>query len=396
MAEGVSIIIPTFNGGEIFKKNIEALSFQDYPGQKEIIIIDSGSTDGTYEFALEAGAKIKRIDQKAFHHSRTRNEAVKMAHYSKIVLLVQDAIPISHQWLSKLVDSLDSPDIAAAYAQQLPHLNADLYARFESDFYSSYLGTDPILQCIDSLSAFMHLPYHEAFRRIRLNNVCAIYQQKLLLQTPFPDVTFGEDIAWALEIMKQGYKIRYQPEIKVFHSHNRSPDYRFRRAIIETITCSQILGRVEEDLSFISAKDLKQISQNITDSAQKLHIEINQKNTWENKGLHSSRVIDLLGKNPYLKRTARKIIAIINKFLFRNAVFYNMKQVHEMQLRNILQTAINQDPNKDSILDLHPFLDQAVEGVRGRMFGLVYASYKAKGNVPYEVENMIAPYLGEV
>ena len=77
--EGVSIIIPTYNGGVVFKRLLHMISKQQYAGEKQIVIIDSGSDDGTCEEALKSGAELIKIDKKDFHHSRTRNQAIASA-----------------------------------------------------------------------------------------------------------------------------------------------------------------------------------------------------------------------------------------------------------------------------------------------------------------------------
>ena len=44
---GISIIIPTYNGGRVFSKCLEMIEWQDYGGKVQLIVVDSGSTDGT-------------------------------------------------------------------------------------------------------------------------------------------------------------------------------------------------------------------------------------------------------------------------------------------------------------------------------------------------------------
>ena len=83
MENGVSIIIPTCNGGQIFSQCLSGLKRQDYAGPLQLIIVDSGSTDKTVELAMKAGAEVQRIDPKQFHHARTRNEALSLANHEK-------------------------------------------------------------------------------------------------------------------------------------------------------------------------------------------------------------------------------------------------------------------------------------------------------------------------
>ena len=99
MNKGISIIIPTYNGGKIFLQCLEMIGQQDYGDQIQLIIVDSGSTDGTTELAEKTGGLVKRIDKRQFHHAKTRNDALSLAKFDKVVSTVQDAIPCSDTWL---------------------------------------------------------------------------------------------------------------------------------------------------------------------------------------------------------------------------------------------------------------------------------------------------------
>ena len=203
---GISIIIPTCNGGRIFSRCLKMIGQQDYSGQIQLIILDSGSTDGTVASAEREGALVKKIDRERFHHARTRNEAVFLADFDRIVFTVQDAVPCSQSWLSELERSLFESGVAAVYADQIPHDDASPYARFEAESISKARGQVARIQSIDSLDAFNEMPYEQAYRAIGLDNVCAIYSKELLINTPFPEVDFAEDMAWALKNMLLGYK----------------------------------------------------------------------------------------------------------------------------------------------------------------------------------------------
>ena len=57
----VSLVIPTLNGGARFLEVLDALASQDLEGGFEMLVIDSGSSDGTPERAAVAGARVMRI-----------------------------------------------------------------------------------------------------------------------------------------------------------------------------------------------------------------------------------------------------------------------------------------------------------------------------------------------
>lgn len=71
------------------------INIQEYVGKMQIIVIDSGSSDGTCEETINAGAELIRIDKNDFHHSRTMNQAILSAVHPDVVLMFQDAIPLT-------------------------------------------------------------------------------------------------------------------------------------------------------------------------------------------------------------------------------------------------------------------------------------------------------------
>ena len=54
----VTVFIPTFNGEKYIRALLDSLENQDFPGEFEILVIDSGSTDGTIS-TIEQFNKVK-------------------------------------------------------------------------------------------------------------------------------------------------------------------------------------------------------------------------------------------------------------------------------------------------------------------------------------------------
>ncbi|MDD3626948.1 MAG: hypothetical protein PHV06_06475, partial [bacterium] len=50
---------------------------------------------------------------------------------------------------------------------------------------------------------------------------------------PLPESTFAADHQWAKNVLLNGYKIAFQPESAVIHSHDRSAVYEFKRRFID-------------------------------------------------------------------------------------------------------------------------------------------------------------------
>ncbi len=89
-----SVIVPTYNRRELLSKTIQSLLASDLPSDAfEIIIVDDGSSDGTFELVHEfigkADCQIRYIYQKdeGYRLSRARNLGIQMAEGNVCVLL---------------------------------------------------------------------------------------------------------------------------------------------------------------------------------------------------------------------------------------------------------------------------------------------------------------------
>ena len=392
---GISVIIPTCNGGPVFLKCLDAIVSQDYEHEVQIVVIDSGSTDGTPEMAGKAGAVVKRIDKARFHHAGTRNHALSYARFNKVVYTVQDAIPCSNTCLSDLAQSLSEKGVAAAYTDQIPLDDASVYARFETESTSNARGHIPILQHLESLESFQEMPYDKAYRAIGLDNVCAIYRKELLIKTNFPEVDFAEDMAWAFKILLLGHKIRYQPDIKMKHSHNRSPEYGFNRQIVNSFWCARIMKRVREDMSYLTIRDLMALTLRVRAFVNQLGSNGLTENTSHIQGgRESSQVIDkILKKYPFSKKVRRFFVEGFSKDL---ELHLPELRIIEQQVKQSIQHIYGLifENNKVMVGD-EPveIIDQIVANVLGRIYGEVYAGYMLKDKASSEIKAFFRPFL---
>ena len=404
MDDGISIVIPTYNGGEIFARCLEKINRQKYHGDIQLIVIDSGSTDETPGLAKKAGALVKHVDNRSFHHARTRNEALALVEFDHVVYMVQDAVPCSETWLSELQQALVNgkfynfsveTDVAAVYIRQIPHDDADLFARFETDFHNDYLGHYPRIQQIESLEKFHKMSYEAALRSIRLDNVCTIYKKEALLKNPFPEIPFAEDLGWAFQTLLQGHKIFYQPRITIRHSHNRPAEYRLKRSVVETIYCAKVMSRVKHDLSFLGVEDLKYLRHRVNEQSELIKAEILQANPQAKHAANpSSRVIARF-KNHHLFQS-RKLKAVAR-------VLLNNSQLKAVVTQRLAQTAYNRIRKKNShikeiynvaaLQELVQVHDHFVAGYLGQLYGSVYASHMLRGNPSPELEDFIRPHM---
>ena len=68
----VTVIIPTWKAIPWLDRQLTALAMQSLQAT-HVIVIDSGSADGTAELARQRGCTVEIIAQKDFDHGGTRN-----------------------------------------------------------------------------------------------------------------------------------------------------------------------------------------------------------------------------------------------------------------------------------------------------------------------------------
>ena len=130
----VSVVIPVKDGRRYLKESLPTLLHQDAPWNLEVILIDSGSTDGTVAFVRalansDSRLTMLRIEPGQFHHARTRNFGASRATGRYVVFLNGDAVPQGADWLTELVGPIASGDPrgpVASYGRQVARADADI------------------------------------------------------------------------------------------------------------------------------------------------------------------------------------------------------------------------------------------------------------------------------
>lgn len=226
-----SIVIPTKNGGTLFRHVIERLQKQKLWLQFELIVVDSGSTDGTVDIARAAGAKVFDIPSEEFNHGATRDLGIAFASCEHVVLMVQDAIPHDVDLLSSILRPFEDPEVAGVYARQLPQPDADLLTKRNLNNWLTG-RTDSEVRKIESIEWYESLSPMDKYFFCNFDNVCSAIRKSVWVKHKFGKINFGEDIDWAERVLKSGHKIAYEPTAAVTHSHDRPLSYEFKRTYV--------------------------------------------------------------------------------------------------------------------------------------------------------------------
>ena len=98
----ISVVIPVKNGGADLVRCLAGIAAQEVEEEVEVVVVDSGSTDGSPERARAAGAVVHEIPPEEFGHGRTRNLGVELARGELVVFTSQDAVADDDGWLARL------------------------------------------------------------------------------------------------------------------------------------------------------------------------------------------------------------------------------------------------------------------------------------------------------
>ncbi len=240
VAPSVSVVIPTFNGGRLFHRCLYALSRQELDRPFEIVVVDSGSRDSSDIYA-ESCARVIRISKSEFDHGLTRNLGISESRGELVALLVQDAVPCDRHWLKRLVDAFGDPQVAGAYSRQMPHPGSNPVVAARLKRWSAG-STQPAVKQIDNLEAFEKMDGLEKVALVSFDNVSSMIRRSVWEEHPFPEAPFGEDSQWAMEALKSGYKLVYEPRSAVWHSHSKGIWYEFERVYMDHQNWNRLVG----------------------------------------------------------------------------------------------------------------------------------------------------------
>lgn len=221
MQTAVSIIIPVKDGVKGGIENcFSAVFSQETSCKYEVIVIDSGSADGTLDIVKRYPAiRLIQIKSEEFGHGRTRNLGAWEAKGEYIVFLNADAWPANDKWLDALIRDLGEDEkVAGVYSRHLPKKGSYLCVE------RSIIAGMPDKGIIkgkkgDNLTA----------KDIFYSTVSAAIRKSVFDDIPFREnIFFAEDQYWSKDVLEAGYKIAYEPMSMVYHSH----DYNFPETYI--------------------------------------------------------------------------------------------------------------------------------------------------------------------
>jgi rhamnosyltransferase len=236
-----TVVILTYNGEKYLDRILERTLAQEIDGRFEVLVIDSGSTDGTLAIVESFPAvRLHQIPNSEFGHGKTRNLAAALAQGSVIAYLTHDAVPLTTSWLREILApfALDE-QIVAVMGKQVPRRLCfplmkyeiqGVFAGFGPDFGTTVFYKDDFVHDEGTLAAItFYSDVNSAARRDILTG-----------PIPYRDVPYAEDQVFGKDVIDAGYRKAYAPRAAVEHSNDLTLAEFGPRIFDETVGLRQV------------------------------------------------------------------------------------------------------------------------------------------------------------
>ena len=231
----VSVVIPTYNGGNLLNEVIDKLLKQEVDFNYEILVIDSSSNDNSIEsIEIDKRISIYSISQKDFQHGKTRNLAVSLSKGEFVAFLTQDALPFNNFWLKNIVKPLISDeDTCAVFGKHIAHKSHSFLTKNSlHDFFYNFKKPFKYRMDDDLTKYFSEIPSKRQFLHYYSDNNSCL-RKSYWESFPYQDVDYGEDQLWADWIIKCNKTKAFAYNAIVYHSHDYSIEQEFERCYTE-------------------------------------------------------------------------------------------------------------------------------------------------------------------
>lgn len=246
----VTLVMLTFNGMGWLRDSYQSFLEQDYAGEWEWFVIDSGSTDGTVEFLQQLDrVRIHQIPNTEFGHGKTRNLACELSSNELLLYTVQDACPRSKSWMTNMVADLEHHGLDAVCGGQAVEPRPD---NNPIQWYRP--ASEPKVVNVITAEAFKALNVQQQIKACGWDDVNALYRKTSLERLRFHNEAYGEDLEWSKRCLTHGGKIGYAHAHKVWHHHHYYRGFARERLIYETYWRYRIFGQEKKghlEFSFI-------------------------------------------------------------------------------------------------------------------------------------------------
>ncbi len=216
----LSVLVRCYNEIGALASFWESLKRQTLFDRLEIVVLDSGSTDGSLDHMLLQPCTIYQIPASSFNFGSSCNQLMQLSSAPFAMFLSAHVLVEQPNAAEQVIELLHSGSLRAAYFRQVP--NAILgFNAYEAAFLKRRFpsGNEP----------------KRLLKPGSFSNAASVLTREAWLRLPFPEIHGSEDNRWAREFLDIGGELFYLPHLQVQHSHNESPAEVFRRVRLNVL-----------------------------------------------------------------------------------------------------------------------------------------------------------------
>jgi glycosyltransferase involved in cell wall biosynthesis len=223
----ISVVIRTLNEARHLPELLAGIARQQLSGGScEVVLVDSGSTDGTLQIAEAHGCRIVHIKKEEFSFGRSLNVGCLAATGEALVFVSGHCIPCGADWLARLVAPLGHDNVVYSYGGQVGNDSTHFSERqiFAKYFPAQSQVPQEGFYCNNANSALLRSEWeHTRFDE---------------------EITGLEDMYMAKALVQRGRRIAYVADARVYHLHDETWRQVKRRFEREAIALQRIMPEV--------------------------------------------------------------------------------------------------------------------------------------------------------
>lgn len=222
-----SIVIRTLNEARHLDDLLTMIGRQETRAlDREVVLIDSGSTDGTVEIAERHGCRITTISKEEFSFGRSLNRGCDFSRGDILVFISGHCVPVGKDWLQRLCQPIMDGKVAYTYGRQVGDDDSNFSERM---IFSKYYP------------AVSEIPQKGFY----CNNANSAINRSVWAEHRFDEELTGlEDMDLAKRLVAAGHEIGYVADAPVFHHHTETWQSVRRRFEREAIALQKIMPEV--------------------------------------------------------------------------------------------------------------------------------------------------------
>lgn len=223
-----SIVIRTLNEATHLDDLLGMIARQEPATlDREVVVVDSGSTDGTLDIAARHGCRIVHIRRAEFSFGRSLNLGCAAATGEILVFVSGHCVPVGCDWLAELTAPLRAGQAAYSYGRQVGDDNSNYSER---RIFAKYF---PRVSAIPQEGFFC-------------NNANSALLREVWAAHPFDEELTGlEDMDLGRRLVAAGGRLAYVAEAPVFHHHAESWPQVRRRFEREALALRSIMPEIQ-------------------------------------------------------------------------------------------------------------------------------------------------------